>query len=238
MKMKLLFITIVCAFVAAPAVADLSLPDGTVTANRQDSGTGGSAWFGESVTTFTIDAQNIGLGLQVEVSGEITGISNPGTSWAEIGLIPKTTWDYWQTAYGGVYKSAVFNKGIYVASWSSDGLGLSMEENQIKGPFAWPLSTPTTSSPWDFKFTMYPGGGGGGGGAYLDVAGAPEYGTQPYAYTGNYGQCYLIAQIWSNTSNATFSFTDAKAAVVPVPAAVLLGMLGLGVAGLKLRKSK
>jgi hypothetical protein len=218
--------------VANSAQAALTLPDGTVTSNRQDSGTGSSAWFGESVTTLTIDAQNIPAGARVEVSGKITGISNPGTSWVEVGLIPKATWDDWQTAYGGAWKSAVFDKGIYVVSWSSNGLGLSLDENKKQnGPFAWPLSSPTTSSPWDFEFTMYPGGGGGGGGAYLDVVGATEYGTQPYAYTGNYGQSYLIAQIWSNTSNATFSFTDVQAAVVPAPGAILLAGIGTSIVG-------
>jgi len=225
--------------VANSAQAALTLPDGTVTSNRQDSGTGSSAWFGESVTTLTIDAQNIPAGARVEVSGKITGISNPGTSWAEVGLIPKAKWDYWQTAYGGAYKSAVFDKGVYVVSWSSGGLGLTLQEGwdnggpptQLnKGPFAWPLSSPSTSSPWDFKFTMYPGGGGGGG-AYLDVVGATEYGTQPWAYTKDYSQCYLIAQIWSNTQNATFSFTDVQASVVPAPGAILLAGVGTSIVG-------
>ena len=208
--------------------ADLSLPDGTVTANRQDSGTGGS-WFGESVTIpLTINAQNLGTGQYVNVSGSITAISNPNTSWVEIGLIPQSTYDYWQSAYGGIYKSAVFDKGIYVVDWSSNGLGLSLKENSSGGPFAWPLDTPTVSNPWDFTFTMYPTSSGN---AYLSVAGADMYGTQPFQYSGNYSQSYLIAQIWSSTGNASFSFEDVQASIVPAPGAVVLGMIGLSLVG-------
>ncbi len=215
----------------------LSLPDGTVTANRQDSGTGLNAWFGESVTAQTIDAQNISPGSWVEVSGKITGISATSTSWVEIGLIPKATWDYWQTAFGGAYKSAVFDKGIYVVDWSSGGLGLSLDENTTSGAvFAWPLSDPTTS-PWDFTITMVPTGSSGGN-AYLTVAGATMYGTQPRAYTGNYGDSYLIARIWSNTQNASFSFEDAQAKVVPEPVTMAGLALGIGSLATYLRRRK
>ena len=69
--MKKLFtisITIILMFVANVASANISLPDGMVIADRQDSGTGGIQWFGESVTTLTIDAQNVP---GVKVSGKI-----------------------------------------------------------------------------------------------------------------------------------------------------------------------
>ena len=67
------------AFVFVPVVsaqAAIELPDGTVTANRQDSGTGGSQWFGESVTTLTMDAQNLASGAYIEVTGKI-GVIRP-----------------------------------------------------------------------------------------------------------------------------------------------------------------
>ncbi len=59
MKKLLIVCMLLMPFVlVTPSHADISLPGGTVTANRQDSSTGGSAWFGESVTTLAIDAHS------------------------------------------------------------------------------------------------------------------------------------------------------------------------------------
>jgi hypothetical protein len=250
---KLLIIGVIMVLVALTVnigkTAMLSLPDGTITANRQDSCTGGSEWFGESITTLTIDGQNLEAGQHVEISGSITGMSAPGSSWVEIGLIPKDRWDFWQNAFGGAYKAAVFDKGLHVVHWYDSGLGLSLHEGwddwalttykNDSGPFAWPLATPTVSSPWDFTIQMYPTSGNDGN-AYLSVTGGTLYGSQPFSYGGDAGQSvtndndysesYLIAQIWSTTENATLSFTDVQAAVVPIPGAVWLlasGMIGL-----------
>jgi hypothetical protein len=222
--------------------AMLSLADGTVTANRQDSGTGTSWWFGESVTTLTIDAQNLGAGQHVEVSGKITGISPLDmTTWVEIGLIQKGAWDYWQTANGGDFKSAVFDKGINVVEWKeNDGIGLQLQEGWwasgstvwAKGPYTFDLASPTAGDPWEFTISMYPTSSGD---AYLSVLGETIFGTNPLAYDGThngytFGDSYLIAQIWSSSENASFSFTDVQAAVVPIPGAIW--MLGSGLIGL------
>ena len=87
----------------------LSLDDGIVIASIQDGGTAAEgAWFGEIVTTLTIDAVNLEEGEYIEISGLITGMSDPRNCYVEIGLIPKDRWDYWQTVYGGNWKSAVF----------------------------------------------------------------------------------------------------------------------------------
>lgn len=254
--MKKLFIvctTIVLIIVVANAgqAATVYLPDGTVTAGRQDSGTG-SEWWGESVITATVfDAQNVGAGQHVEVSGKITGISPlDANTWVEIGLIQKGAWDYWQTAYSGGFKSAVFDKGIYVVEWKETaGTGLQLQEgwwegsvtSPSKGGFAWDLVSPTPGDPWEFTFSMYPTSSGD---AYLSVEGETIYGTDPFVYDGthngySFADCYLIAQIWSTTENASFSFTDVQATVVPIPSAVwLLGSGLIGIVGIrrKIRK--
>ncbi len=247
---KMIIVCSIVMVVSASAHAMLTLPDGTVVANRQDSGTGIDAWFGESVTSLTFDAQNISAGLRVEISGKITGISNPDTSWVEIGIIQKNAWDYWQTAYGGGFKSAVFDKGLYVVHWTeTSGTGLQLQEGWwegsetkwAKGPFAWDLDTPTAGDPWEFTISMVPSSTDGD--AYLSVTGETIYGTQPLSYSGDHGygdfsECYLIAQIWSLTEDASFDFTDVQVMVIPAPGAVLLGGIGVVLVGwLRRRRS-
>jgi hypothetical protein len=257
MKKLLLTMTIIIA-AAGSAQGDLTLPDGTVTADTWYEGHGLYCYWAESVTTLTIDAQNLDAGQYIQVSGKITDISHPSTSWAEIGLIPKDRYDYWQTAFGGGWEAAVFDKGLYVVHWDNgeSELGLALKEgwddlssttyHNTAGdtnPYALDLAAPTTGDPWEFSFKMHPTTSGN---AYLSVTGETVYGTQPFVYgvdDGNpvsndndYSECYLIAQIWSNTENGSFSFVDVEATVVPTPAAVLLGILGLGAVGIKLRK--
>lgn len=226
---KLVMILLVTALMLACTSPErafgIFLPDGTVTADRQDSGTGSGWWWGETVTTVTIDAQNVEPGQVVVVSGKITGISPfDQTTWAEIGLIQKDAWDYWQTAFGGSFKSAVFDKGLYVVHWTeATGTGLQLKEGwweggntfHLDGPYAWDLAAPTAGSPWEFIISMYPTTSGD---AYLSVIGETIYGTQPLAYSGargygDFGESYLIAQIWSATENAYFSFSDVQADV-------------------------
>ena len=208
----------------------LSLPDGTVTADRQDGGTSAeNAWFGECVTTLTIDAVNIGEGECIKISGVITEISDPKSCYIEIGLIPMNRWEYWQTAYSGNWKSAVFNKGLHFVSWGFPGsaLGASIQEGwdnwatttyKEAGAYAWPLNRPTDNNPWEVSIVMYPDGSGGGE-AYLWVDMGRIYGEEPFLYgdqDGNdndYSTCYLIAQIWSYVPDAQFSFRDVQASV-------------------------
>ena len=211
----------------------LLLSGGTVVANRQDSSTGDDEWFGESVTTLTIDAQNIGEEEYIEVSGKITGISDPLACWVEIGLIPKARWDYWQGAYGGEFKAAVFDKGLYVVSWFvEDGmwaLGATLQEGwnvggstvTVPGLDVYPLNRPTQHNPWEFSISMYPNASSGGV-AYLDFDSGKIYGDEPFPYghqtdnNNDYSECYLIAQIWSLVPDAEFSFKHARARVLSV----------------------
>jgi hypothetical protein len=66
----------------------------------------------------------------------------------------------------------------------------------------------------------------GGDDFFASESGQPVFVTSPFSFTeGEIGN--LVMQI--------YAYSEAQS-VVPVPAAVLLGVLGLGVAGLKLRK--
>lgn len=256
--LKLLGVVGVLIGATSSAQADLMLPDGTVTADTYYAGHGLNAYWAESVTTAAIDAVNLGTGQYIRVSGKITDISHHQSSWVEFGLIPKHRYDYWQTAFDGDWRPAVFDKGLYVVHWG-DGtkLGLALQEgwddrtsttyhnkNGGNQPLAWDLAVPTVADPWDVAFTM--DSAPTPSESYLSVVGETIYGTQPFPYgvddgkpvanDNDYSSCYLIAQIWSNTDSASFSFEDVEATVVPTPAAVILGILGLGAAGLRLRK--
>jgi len=234
-KLLLVMAVVGLSFAAMSMAQALSLGSGTVVAGLNT----GYGWWGRLVTTATINAQSLP---GVVVSGKITDLDPDGLVWVEIGLIPKATYDYWQTAYGGAYKYAVYDKGIQVVNWSSNGQGLSLQENGGSakggkdGGYAWPLSEPTSGSPWSFAVRMSPGGSTGGT-ASLYVEGAtiyPKEGNLQLSYQGDYSQAYLIAQIWTNTQNGKFSFTDVKAETVPEPMSVFLGVMGLGsVAGLR-----
>lgn len=234
-RIRLMFVMMVVFCVGGLCFGEemLLLSGGTVVADRQDSCTGDSAWFGESVTTLTIDAQNIEPDKYIEVSGKITGISDPLACWVEIGLIPKARWDYWQEAYGGEFKAAVFDKGLYVVSWFVEddmwALGATLQEGwnvggstvKVPGLDVYPLNRPTQNNPWEFSISMYPQVSDGGE-AYLWFDSGKVYGDEPFFYgyqtdnNNDYSECYLIAQIWSLAEGAEFSFKHVRARVLSV----------------------
>jgi hypothetical protein len=236
---------LVLAVAGTAGALTVSLPDGTVQANTYYAGSGLNAYWAESVVPLNLSGNWVS-----EVSGKITAISNPTTSWVEIGVIPKNRYDYWQTAFGGGWKPAVFDKGLYVVSWDGGGgqYGLSLNEgwddwtsttyhnkNGGNAPFAWPLAAPSGSAPWDFAYTMEPTTPGN---SYLSVTGETIYGTQPFPYgitdgqpvanDNDYTDAYLIAQIWTDTQGASFTFEDVQATVVPEPVTMAGLVFGLG----------
>ena len=240
----------------AGASSVVSLPNGTVTADTYYGGHGLNAYWAESVVPLNLSGNWV-----KQVSGKITNISHPSTTWVEIGVIPKDKYDYWQTAFGGGWRPAVFDKGLYVVHWD-DGtdLDLALQEgwddwssttyhnkNGGNQPFAWPLTAPTASDPWEFAFTMSPTTPGN---SYLSVTAtnASVYGTQPFPYgvtdgepvpnDNDYSDAYLIAQIWSNTEDASFSFEDVQAEVVPEPVTMAGLILGVGCLARYVRKRR
>jgi hypothetical protein len=231
---KVLTIVVMAVLVSACFGEEMIfLSGGTVVADRQDEGTGDYEWFGEAVTVLTIGADDVGEDEYIEISAKITGISDSLNCWVEIGLIPMERWDYWQEAYGGDYKSAVFDKGLYVVSWFvEDGmwaLGATLQEGwnvgggtvKVPGLDIYPLNRPTENNPWEFSISMYPDDSGGGE-AYLWFDSGQIYGEEPFDFgyqeynNNDYSQCYLIAQIWSLVPDAEFSFRHARARVMTI----------------------
>ncbi len=239
--MKIILVAFMVSFlvltVASAAVATmLSLPDSTVTAEYQLYTWLGyplDEWWGElvsgvsSMSPDTIDIQNLGPGQYVELSGIITGMSNPENCRIEIALMDYSTFLYWHTVPATDYPGAMGN-GIYALYDSDAGTSLSLDENNAGGG---PYTGTLGGVPWEFTVTMYPTLPSGGD-AYFSVVGADMYGTQPFTYTGDYSNAVLVAQIYSTTEGAWFSFENVHATVVPEPTTMLmLGCIGAGLAG-------
>jgi hypothetical protein len=148
-------------------------------------------------------------------------------------------------AVGGSHPGSMYN-GIYAVYDSDTGMSLSLDEDDAGGgPYTGTLGAPTAGSPWEFTVTMYPSLPSGGD-AYFSVTGADMYGTQPFSYTsasshtGDYSDALLVAQIYSGTEDALFSFEDVRVEVIPEPTTVLMvGGLAAGLAGARqFRKKK
>ena len=174
---KIMFIAVMCAFVAVPAFADL-------TPIRE--GVEGGSWeqrFQESgVGNFDL------IAIRMTSAGD--SFENAAFNDFSTG-----TWVLYQN-----------NGGVNPTLASASGPSLNWLQFDIK--FAG-----VSGNPLAFDFVAFSGN------TLLETAHAVYPTTGPYGFT-------ITAGTWTPT----------RAAVVPVPAAVLLGMLGLGAAGLKLRK--
>jgi hypothetical protein len=217
------------------ASAGLSLPNGTLTA----SGVDGYAY---SISSTSMDAQSG----ETHVSGTVTGYSMPNVNagWFEIGLITKSERDRALVTYG--VASYMFNQSAFMMGMKGSSGNVVMPSDYA-GDF--PGGTgqeQSIGSSFTFDLKLVPSGTAGGT-EYLSINGG-VYGTG-LAYGrdnwNNYGwsfpaedlsSAYLIAQLYTWDAGQTYSVSFENVAAVPVPGAVLLGVLGLGAAGLKLRK--
>ncbi|MCC6679826.1 MAG: hypothetical protein IT445_02890 [Phycisphaeraceae bacterium] len=157
-----------------------------------------------AATTEGINAQNY----TVELHGKITGLSHSNVSYVEVSLMPRS---YWNPDNGA------WNAGVYVVSWDASGLGLSLAADGVGGPYVYPLSNPSVSSPWDFTITLTPNGPSGGSATY-EVAGQTLLGdTTPLAYSGDYSDAIIVVQFTSSNANAELSFIDLYATTILHP---------------------
>ncbi len=199
---KLCFVAVSLALsvlAGAARAQTISMPNSTLAVQPV---TGGYAV--GATTTAGIDAQSH----TVELHGKVTGLSHSNVSYAEIGLMPRS---YWNPSTGA------WNAGVYVTSWDAGGLGLSLGADGAGGPYVYPLSNPSVSSPWNFTITLTPNGSNGGSATFA-VAGQTLLGnTAPLAYSGDYSDAIIVVQFTSSNSNAELSFIDLYATTILHP---------------------
>ncbi len=244
------------AVVASAAMSAVSL-SGTVTPST-DTGWG---YYGAIVSSTSFDITQLNV-----ITGSITGLPvDNGVYWAEVGVIPKATWDYWETAYGGGYKYARFNKGTFLCS-EDDGsnaeIFLQDWEAQSSGkPSYQYVSASGGFYDLDFEIVfdtsdiVYPGTSAqmwvngnptNAGPSTLewgrDLNPAPGAGLQPETdyYSATYTDVYLVAQVWSSDADYRGSFDVDVEATPELPPSALLGlsMLPLSIAYLRGRRRK
>ncbi len=218
---KIVFIAVACAFMSAPALADLNV---TVPGTS-------SVYFAGQTTTvpltgtgpwsyFEIDRADA---LTLPASVDITGLGNT------ISITASGLWDhtpFYLTAGSGPEGKASF----FATDSAYDDLGISLMQgapvNMLLGVF---LTDAAPSGPAPVGLT------------YGDVMTSPQL-QQTFAIGDTLEDIIVPTSAtrlffglnngyeWTNNSGSV------DVTVVPVPGALLLGMLGLSVAGVKLRK--
>jgi hypothetical protein len=268
MKRKLVLLALAALLLgvlATSARADpvVSIPDGSITLTTGDLTPDSAGYWKHVISASLIDAQT---GPPVLLEATITGLTAKADFWVEIGLIPKSVYDYWETAYGGNWKYARFNKGVFVCTWYDGGesqYGVSMQDykNQQDEPYYWPLDAPSAGDPWEFEVLLTPDGDGRGGTAnlwvngqptnYLNGGGAVSGASLHYGYLErpdeggtindeDFSQSYLIVQAWANSlSDPGVEFEQLEAAVTPEPFSMaFMGAAFVGVVAHRVRKRR
>jgi hypothetical protein len=194
---RVIFIAVMCAFVAAPTFADMI---------QYATGTSGGAWYypgGGTVGTEFIVNQNLGLsklGIYdygqngLGVAHDVALFAMDGTILASVNIGAGTT-NPLENGYRWADASSVaLVQGTHyvLGAYYSDGSDWFLDMAKIDPAFTLVRDLYRDDNSWAIPDTTYLGSGKGWYGPNLQA--------------------------------------------VPVPAAVLLGMLGLGAAGLKLRK--
>jgi len=221
---RIVFIAVMCAFVAAPAMADVYTWNFTnagdywvwnATVNALPGG--GSAYVPPSASGVEDEASvfaRINTQAPGHKVGDITGGGYTVSGLNNVGAV-----------YGSLYLSPTGGGGSTVLillspmNWTGSG---------GNGSYTFDLDTQadyrTRTPPGDWSSYDHARSG-----TFDDVIGMLSASTDYAAFFG--------PQIgMSGTYGTTFTVSEIELTVVPVPAAVLLGMLGLGAAGLKLRK--
>ena len=211
---RIMLCAVICAFVAAPAMADgTAVLDGWLYnygATPGWWGTTAEGWSG----TFSITTSGLGIPLDgvrfetfcieknvtVYVPGTYTAVVNTDAIYGNGGgdgssdpLDPKAAWLYDQWLTGGLAKTHAMARDIQWAIWEIEG--------------EW---TMTADSKYDDAKDLITDAAAAGWTDIHDIR---------------------VLNLWTGTTDMQDVLVK-----VPVPAAVLLGMLGLSVAGVKLRK--
>ena len=183
-----------------------------------------SAYWGEVHSSTTGDAQTTGKSLYGAIETTLPALTD---FWLEIGIIPQSDYNYYTTNWGSAWAASVYNKGVFISTWydgSNFGISLQDYAGQTGEPFSWPVTNDGSIS---FRVDFYPDGDGTGGTAYLTVDGASSnYGSASLKYgkrestsgseEEDYSTCYVIAQIYSNTSGNPMTVSASLETLIPV----------------------
>lgn len=247
---RMILVGVVCAFIAAPASADPFY----MTFDAQD---GGVAGYG---TNTLISKFALAPGALVETFNNVTTPSSPISS--AVGL-DQTGWTWGSGAFppenGRIVSGSTTQ---YAAPYSyltgsQDSTPYAAIPEITTGPAPRQVgvsfggaynylglhwgSMDRFDGQWAQKIDLYTGGVGGTLVATI-VSPHPGTGAWTDADTNKYVNIFLKDGLTFDSAvfqsnQYAFEFDNLAVAVVPVPGAVLLGFLGLGYAGMKLRKT-
>jgi hypothetical protein len=231
---KMIFIAVACACVATPALADIitydmsnASLDYTVSTQRllvQDTSV--------SLLSLELDAPGgiarddaliFNMVANFDLAVDLTMTQLGPNIWSGTGALTFT-----DLATGSNAVEAAITTTSIVAT------GNSLEIRGALSPLAGTSILVNRGDPWTFA------GSFGSGGANADGVPGQITVSNPGSYDGGdiltlkFGYDGTVDQFFLNPQDLTGG--EVKGAIVPVPAAVLLGFLGLGAAGLKLRR--
>jgi hypothetical protein len=219
---KLIFITIVCAFLTAPALADMRI-------NLQTSFTGrlGTTNGGEFLVT-VLNATNGG--------GDAIGIYEVGSSFKTFCVetdeyVSGGSSNYyvtidteaWQGGTGGPEPDPLSPQSAYLySSWLDNTITNTNDNANAVQRAIWWFEQENNGQ--NNLLVAQANTAVGVGGSWYNKWGANSIGD------------IRVMNLWTNANHTGNAQDQLVLVPAPVPGAVLLGMLGLGVAGLKLRK--
>lgn len=234
---RIMSITVVCAFVVMPAMADLSLTWVYSPASTQTPGTPESVYWVN---------HNVEIGTPTnETDQQVPGIYGVGAAlpkaYNDVGFNISfdwllKTWDSYNAP--GTTGNQPDGQPIVGTGWFD-----SLSATITQGDYYWnkPLTDPITTDS-DIEEILVLEGGTSYNDDLLEMYAGP-WTTFAYAPPTVGDQYYLNLGIDTLTDPQHDSgypswgeFSEVRVHPVPAPAAVLLGLLGLGAAGMKLRK--
>jgi hypothetical protein len=219
--------------VSGMAQANITLPDGTLTASGED----GYAYF---ISSTSINAQTN----EVHVTGTVTAYSLPNINagWFTIGLITQSERDRALVTYG--VPSYMFNQSVFMMGMKGSSGNVVMPSDYAGDYAGGTGQEQSIGSSFTFDLKLVPSGMAGGT-AYLSINGG-AYGTgltygrdnwNNYGYSfsaEDLSNAYLVAQLYTWDAGKTYSMSYENVSVVPEPATI--GLLGLGALSLLRRK--
>jgi hypothetical protein len=249
MKIKLLVLAVAICMIVTPAKADLAVVLSSDSINLTVQSNTTSA--GINTVTAQVAAAGTGSDMRVNLQDSITFANLDGVEITPYNLAFDITFVGSGNAYtaSGTFKlwdaSSSVNPDIYASftgtsinyTASTTGPGQLQIDGLLRTPSGFSSILQPTSTPWVFQGTSQDGTNNADGNATTVTVPLGVHNYDAGSLVSLYFPIINTADmqtLFSTTSN--IGNGDLQAVIVPVPAALVLGVLGLSVAGLKLRK--